>query len=94
MYSEQVLNHITGQVSQRFDGVPTDTVRAIVRETLLARETARFDGDHPDDETDKARNVGAELRDKLRDSAKGRTDGKRDAATDGIRNMWKKEQGQ
>ena len=91
MCSEQILHHITGQLATRFDGVPDSTLRSIVRETLIARETVRFDGA---DEIGEAQSEGANPQQKLIDQAKGTTDGKRDAATKTLRDMWKKEKGQ
>ncbi|MCA1775544.1 MAG: hypothetical protein LC676_08040 [Loktanella sp.] len=43
MFDDQILNTVTGRLSTRFDGVPESTIRAIVREALITRETARFD---------------------------------------------------
>lgn len=43
MFDDAILNTVTGRLSTRFDSVPESTLRAIVREALIARETVRFD---------------------------------------------------
>lgn len=51
MFSDQILHHITGQISHRFDSVPDGTLRAIVREALIARETIHMRTDSAIDQT-------------------------------------------
>lgn len=52
MFSNEIADQIMGRLSVRFDGIPRATLRSVIRETLVARETfhtdathARFDGD-------------------------------------------------
>lgn len=82
MFSNEITDQITGRLSAHFDGIPRATLRSVVRETLVARETLHADHARMDAAEDDTKAKGQAVRD--------RGQARRDAAADALKDMWKK----